>query len=65
MFNGVEPPNELPPSFTETLKGLRLNTSTLRDAPYPGRPERVAEAQAEAERIITYHKRKLFHFWMS
>jgi acetoin utilization protein AcuC len=65
MFNGVEPPNELPPSFTETLKGLRLNTSTLRDAPYPGRPERVAEAQAEAERIITYHKRKLFPFWMS
>lgn len=65
MFNGAEPPDELPRPFTETLDRLRLSTSTLRDAPYPGRPERVAEAQAEAQRIITYHKRKLFPFWMS
>ncbi len=64
-FNGVEPANELPEPFVKLLGRLKLSTSTLRDEPYLGRPEQVAEAKAEADRIVTYHKRKLFPFWMT
>lgn len=65
MFNGIEPPDELPEPFAQVLQRLRLTGSSLRDAPFPGQPDRVAEAQAEADRIITYHRRKLFPFWAS
>lgn len=64
MFNGVEPPDELPDAFLLTLKSLGLEGSLLRDAPFPGRPGRVDDARAEADRIITHHKRKLFPFWI-
>ncbi len=65
MLNKVDPPDELPGPFIQTLQRYGSIHSTLRDAPFQGLPDRVADAQAEAERIITYHKRKLFPFWMT
>ncbi|MFQ5893121.1 MAG: acetoin utilization protein AcuC, partial [Nitrospinota bacterium] len=65
MFNEVKPPDALPEPFVALLRKHRLAGSSLRDEPFAGQPEMVARAQAEATRIIAYHKRKLFRLWMT
>lgn len=65
LFNDMDLPDALPEPFEKLLQRLHLNASGLRDAPFAGRPERVAEALSEVKRLITYHKRHLFPFWMS
>ena len=65
MFNDADPPDSLPEDFVALLGRMGLEGSKLRDAPFPGRPDMVSEAKAEADRIITHHKQKLFPFWRS
>jgi acetoin utilization protein AcuC len=63
MFNDVEPPDALPEPFVAQLRRLGLEGSPLRDAPFDGQPDQVAQAQAEVDRIIAYHEKKLFPLW--